>query len=634
MSNSIVILANTIADPLPLTPTSVNSILTVPEQPSIIGCDKTVVLSNSTVAALISQQSANAYDLTDTQRIDQGIFDGVVGASLNQLTLPGQFLKPGSAQFIQSKLLAGMDPKYAIGDNLFTGTMGIKNQEQLRNSNEAQSYAITSSLSDASTRLTNAGVITGRESDSEIAGLLFAAAISGPESIRQFFNDTGEILTGIGDRIRGAAQGINTTANNLKQLLSGGNYASKLADKFTRGVEGAIASAAAIFNGLKSRLSSAITGIRSAISGVANFLKGIIEKSYGSLVPNKPNNLAGNPSTSENPSETSKIIQNFDNANQKVLEAEELYFAARKKSRDAPTADNLKAVETAQQSLLNARRQAGLSSVAFLKNIGNFINPQRILNSSTPTLTTTNTSGINAVGGASMFASDVDRDADSNPAAKIIDILDSGAKIISGSTTSISDTINSATAAGTAGLTLVEQTAGLVSSVQTAVSTTLESISTFNPAAILGNITQTVLGAVGRIQAALSSFGSGISTSFTAILATGTVTSPSITTVTAELLGDSRIPKLNYDSTTFTSDPDSTIQTQGLVLSQIEDLRFEQTKLEIERDKLYTELDPANSTSADIQSISRIDSQIANIASKIAAKEVQFVATLGGSNVS
>lgn len=639
MYNAVVTLANTIADPLPLTPTSLAGIQTVPGQKSINGCGNTVVLSDATIAALISQQSANAYGLTAQQRIDQGIFDGVVGASLNQLTLPGQFIKPGSAQFIQSKLLEGATLEDAVGNNLLTGSMGILTTDQLKTNVQAQTHAVSSSIDYASTALIRSNAITGQESDSEIAGLIFAAAVAGPATINDFLNTTGEVILGVGERVAGAARGITTTANNIKQLLAGGNFASKIADKFTRGLEGALASVTAIFQGLTSRLSAALAGIRSAVAGVANLLRGIIEKSYGTLRANKPNTLGGLPPTAKNPSQASKLIQNYENAQQKIIEEEEKYYEARKAARDAPSPENLEALKFAETSLASARKQAGSASIDYLKNVGSFILPDQLRTSSTVSASTTitprssNESGINAVGGIDKFGAPVNRapGVGTNPVSSALNTIEGGAQVLTGQASKITTSIENASSTVTGTVQSAQQTASLVSDAGTAVTDTVSAIASFDPATLLGNITKSVLGTIGSITTAMTTFAGGFSARLTPIFAIGTVQSGSVTSSVSSLLGDSVVPKPNFDDTTFTADPNEYVESLSNIQRSIADLQFEKQKLIFERNAKAAEIDPYTSSRADIQAIASLDKEIDSLENQIQNKETEFVSTLGGS---
>lgn len=639
MYNAVVTLANTIADPLPLTPTSLAGIQTVTTQKSINGCGSTVVLNDSTVASLISQQSANAYGLTAQQRIDQGIFDGVVGASLNQLTLPGQFIKPGSAQFIQAKLLEGATLEDAIGNNLLTGSMGVLTTDQLKNNVQAQTYAVSSSIDEASTALIRSNAITGQESDSEIAGLIFAAAVAGPANINDFLNTTGEIIIGVGERISGAARGITTTANNIKQLLAGGNFASKIADKFTRGLEGALSSVTAIFQGLTSRLSAAIAGIRSAIAGVANLLRGIIEKSYGTLRANKPNTLGGNPPTAKNPSQAAKLIQNFEIAQQKIIEEEEKYYEARKAVRNAPSPENLEALKFAEISLASARKQAGSASIDYLKNVGTFILPDQLRATSTVSASadivprSSNNTGINAVGGSDKFGSTVNLapGAGSNPVSSTLATIEGGAQVLTGQVEQVSTSIQNASSTVNSTAQNIQQTASLVSDATTAVTETVNAIAAFDPGTLLSNISSSVLGTIGSITTAMTTFAGGFSKRLTPIFAIGTTQSGSVTSTTSALLGSSIVPKINFDDTTFTADPNEYIENLNAIQTNIAALNFEKQKLILERNTKAAEIDPFTSSRADVQAIATLDKEIDSIEKQIQNKETQYVSALGGS---
>lgn len=86
------------------------------------------------------------------------------------------FIKPGSAPLIVSLIQRGMPMAKALPRNMFTGRQGAQDLPTLSTNVYAQADAMAINLEKAQTELTNAGLITGKESPTAIAGVVKAAA--------------------------------------------------------------------------------------------------------------------------------------------------------------------------------------------------------------------------------------------------------------------------------------------------------------------------------------------------------------------------------------------------------------------------------------------------------------------------
>lgn len=86
------------------------------------------------------------------------------------------FIKPGSAPLIISLIERGMPMAKALPRNMFTGRQGAQDLPTLSTNVYAQADAMAINLEKAQTELTNAGLITGKESPTAIAGVVKAAA--------------------------------------------------------------------------------------------------------------------------------------------------------------------------------------------------------------------------------------------------------------------------------------------------------------------------------------------------------------------------------------------------------------------------------------------------------------------------
>lgn len=169
------------------------------------------------------------------------------------------FLKPGSAQVIQSLVNQGVPLANAMPSSLFTGKSGVKNLPSLAENVTAQAAAVTTNLQTAQTALTNAGIISGNESPTAIAGVVKAGATVG---IDQTIAAVKGSASGLSSAVTSAAKGplssalggatsagaaIKAGLSNATGSLAGakdsalkaigsGNMAGQLADGVTSGL--------------------------------------------------------------------------------------------------------------------------------------------------------------------------------------------------------------------------------------------------------------------------------------------------------------------------------------------------------------------------------------------------------------
>ena len=103
-------------------------------------------------------------------------------------------LKPGSDRLVNSLVNSGANLSQAMPNTLFTGTAGAENLNNYTKNIDAQTSTVVTNLQQSQTTLTNAGVITGKESANQIAGVVFASSSSGSEktvnTVQSLINQT------------------------------------------------------------------------------------------------------------------------------------------------------------------------------------------------------------------------------------------------------------------------------------------------------------------------------------------------------------------------------------------------------------------------------------------------------------
>ena len=270
---------NAAAAPTPATPTSSSVAATAPvsAQAPSSGVDKA---TNSTV---VSQMSVNAAAgaAKDAVAKTAGVVEvaGTKIASVGAMAMnPTQMveagvLKPG-ADTIANKLVAeGKSLTQAIPTNMFTGKDGVKSVGDFAKNVTAQAGAATALLGKAEKALKATGLISGKESPTQTAGLILSAATAGIDKTMAFIKSAAGGTSGAsGLNLDPKALGLKLTdslssaAGSVKDLISGGNFAASMSDK-ANGVLGGIPN---IADSLKGAASGAFDKVTSAFKSLGS----------------------------------------------------------------------------------------------------------------------------------------------------------------------------------------------------------------------------------------------------------------------------------------------------------------------------------------------------------------------------
>lgn len=243
-----------------ITPVSAAAIASVPVTNKASGA-----IDSNTVAAMAAQAAATAATSSDAMAnavksgagvVDNKLVVGICAASAENLVDAGT-LKPGAAQIIKKIVDAGGNAKDALQPNMFTGKPGAPDSKSLLGSAQAQVSVFVSNVQQAQKALTNAGAMTGKESPTQVSGLLLGGITSGVSSVV--------------NAIAGGASGITNVTTKLVKAISAGNFAASLGSSLTGGL-GSIAGA----------LGGAMNTAKGAVASA--FAK--ITAGFGSLVPN------------------------------------------------------------------------------------------------------------------------------------------------------------------------------------------------------------------------------------------------------------------------------------------------------------------------------------------------------------
>jgi len=286
-------------------PATPATIATVPPVAAASGA-----LDPNTTGAMVSAVATTVAAGPASRAIQAGA--GVVSSSQGPVAVVGSLaqtpaqlesagiLKPGSATLVNSLVQGGSNVQAAMTDNLFTGVPGAVNLKSLVNSIPAQVSAQVSTFQQSQTALTNAGVITGKESPVSTAGLIMAGATAGVgatlnsmsslvststvNSIGKTLGASANLSKALG--ATGAAKSILSTSSAITSTLKAGNLAAGLAQTVSGGL-GSISQATKALNQLQG-LNSAILG---ASRGPAAQAFGAILGTFKPLKAGIPQNL-------------------------------------------------------------------------------------------------------------------------------------------------------------------------------------------------------------------------------------------------------------------------------------------------------------------------------------------------------
>lgn len=261
VANTALLTLNATVAPTPLTPATPSAFATL-SGVSGVNLRGSDILDSTTVAALISQQSATNTTLDAASRIVQGIVPGQVGATLAQISNPGSMLKPGLEDFVQSKLNMGLSFQQSVSNSLLTGNFGARTVDGIINNVNGQVAAVTSSITGSVNGLIGRGIISGTEPATQIAGVALGASTFGLNNVTGALSNVGSNLSGavanigtnitgaisnIGSNLSGAVANIGSTISGkltgLSNMISSGNFASGVVDKLGGSIASSVSGA-------------------------------------------------------------------------------------------------------------------------------------------------------------------------------------------------------------------------------------------------------------------------------------------------------------------------------------------------------------------------------------------------------
>lgn len=198
---------------------------------------------------------------------------GAFGATPVQIEA-ANVLKPGAGAFIDSLVKSGATLKTAMTSNLFTGLPGAQNLSSFVQNIPAQVTAQVANFQQAQTALTNASVMTGKESPVAIAGVVMAGATAG-------ISKTIDAVKGIASQVSLPSAGTSGVADGISNAIASGNFAAKAAQATSGGIDATAFSGPA--GALKTAFETITKSFKPLLVGVPQNLETIAKRAAGLL---------------------------------------------------------------------------------------------------------------------------------------------------------------------------------------------------------------------------------------------------------------------------------------------------------------------------------------------------------------
>jgi hypothetical protein len=296
--------SNNASDELPSAPSAAvdsanNSAASTPENVTSPALSSTVPatsstsesLTNSVTSSMVSTVAADAASKApNVVSTGAGVFEnakGTLEAGVGSLVqTPKQLeaagiLKPGASTLVNSLVEGGANIKSAMTNNLFTGKAGAETLATISQNTTAQVKAQVENFQQSQTGLMKAGIITGKEAPTQIAGLVVAGATVGLDKTIDFVkNSAGNVANSLSS--------ISSVASDeVSKVVASGNFAASMATTVT----GGLSSVATSLNGIGTSAIQGLSGLVDSAKGLAGSAFSAITKSFKSFVPGVPQNL-------------------------------------------------------------------------------------------------------------------------------------------------------------------------------------------------------------------------------------------------------------------------------------------------------------------------------------------------------
>lgn len=525
---------------------------------AMVGQVATIAQTVPNVAAAI-KNGAGVVTTTVNGAVEKIAAIGKMAQSPIQLEAAG-ILKAGAGTLVNNLVQGGKTVQQALTPNLFAGKPGAENLTNYLNNPTAQVAAQVANFQQAQTQLTQAGLITGKESAGQLAGVITAGALAGPtaaiNAIKSAAGTLGQSITGPIANLGGAANKLLGSASNL---LSAGNFAGNLASTVT----GGLSSIAGSLNGLAKNLTGGAESLLNSAKGIAGSAFAAIRNSFPKLTAGVPQNLK------QIADQATAAAQNSGTELQaSVTQAANAFNVSGANAAAIASGAASSAINGAASSVNNLVNSAG----AAVTTVANAVQAG-LTNGANSLLPASVSTGLGALPGAQKAV------------ASIVNNAKGALNTIPG-TSGITAALGQVTAALSSGAALGNAAAGLLTSLK-------------NPGASLQALASTGLpaGAAAQLNSAISSLNSGGALPIKLpVISTNTVDRTAITAQIGAVFGSTKIPVPNYSGNpASTGETASTSAAEKLIQKQekIKDLDARIAAIMAEAKAVRTQFDSA-----------------------------------------
>jgi hypothetical protein len=269
--------------------------------------------TNAILGSVATQASKGPLAAAQTTGATVANVNGAKTVGVGQFALqPSQMvgaLKPGAEKVAESLIAGGAKPTAALAQNLWSGNPGTENLQSFVANPGAQAQTVVNGLKQSQGALTNAGLMTGKESASQTAGMIQSGFTNG-------LNTTINAIKDVGSGAGGQIGQLGTAASGALKSIASGNFAANLANELN-GVMGSLTQSVSAM-----AQSPNIAGAIEKTRGSAAAAFSAIAASFVPLKPGVPQNLtaiAKESSLKTAAQASGGIMQDFQNSAGKVL---------------------------------------------------------------------------------------------------------------------------------------------------------------------------------------------------------------------------------------------------------------------------------------------------------------------------
>lgn len=264
------------------------SVATVASAPSTKSISKSLDKSTTSALAASVATAAATGPASKVTKTGSAIINSVSGTADKLVVVgsyaqtPGQLvnsgiLKPGSATLITGLANEGKNISQILPKQLFAGKPGAQDLTSLMQDVTTQTNSMIDNLQKTQNTLGKIGMVTGKETPTQLSGLVLSGATSGLQSTVNAVKN-----------VAGVATSVSAGASSALKAIGSGAAAAGLAQKL--GGQGGISNAIKALGKLPG--SSSLPQIEALAKGAAAGAFSAIKESIKPLIPNVPQSLS------------------------------------------------------------------------------------------------------------------------------------------------------------------------------------------------------------------------------------------------------------------------------------------------------------------------------------------------------